>query len=96
MSKLHISDEGVAALWSRLARELEAIPTPHGIPKAFLEMTARDFQDEGFDGDHDIFEVVCSPTGRAGECILSLRISRAINRYLAVATKNALGVVCHG
>jgi hypothetical protein len=94
-SHLKVCNEGVISLLDGLARELEELAAPRCLPHGFLQVAISHFQDEGFDGCHDAFEAVTAPTGRAGEDVLGLRVSRALHFYVTRAAKDALGIVSH-
>ena len=94
-SQLEVGDEGVFALLDGLAGELEALASPSRLPHGFLHVTLGHFHDEGLNGCHDAFEAVCAPTGRAGEGVLGIRISRALHCYMTRAAKDALGIISH-
>ncbi len=94
MSELLICNEGVEGLWRRCASDLNDSSLEF-IPGHFVEMMAHHFLSEGFDGNHDIFEVVTVPTGRAGINRLAIRLSRAFNCYVTSAAKDRYGLAIH-
>jgi len=67
MSGLKIAHEGVESLWRGLASELDILAPSECVSHFPAERFAHDFCRVGFDGCHDIFEVVTVPTRRAGK-----------------------------
>ncbi|MER9171803.1 hypothetical protein NKI12_31780 [Mesorhizobium australicum] len=95
MSKFHIADEAIGAMWDGVARELDVLAPSERAAQAFLKTARHRFLGMLRDFPHDVFECVTAPAPGTRNHVMVLRIRGSFKVDLARAAKKFHGTASH-